>query len=74
MMLDQIKSGPLSDFETKRRADGVTNGTIRRDLACLSSLLTSAGEWEWIDANPVPPYLRRRPSAGSRKPLPARAT
>lgn len=64
MMLDQIKSGPLSDFETKRRADGVTNGTIRRDLACLSSLLTSAGEWEWIDANPVPAFLRRRSKRG----------
>lgn len=66
MMLDQIKGAALADFETKRRADGVTNGTIRRDLACLSSLMTSAGEWEWMDdgANPVPSYLRRRAKRG----------
>jgi integrase len=66
MMLDQIKGAALSDFETKRRAAGVTNGTIRRDLACLSSMMTSAGEWEWIEdgANPVPSYLRRRAKRG----------
>jgi integrase len=64
MMLDQIKGAALSDFETKRRADGVTNGTIRRDLACLSSLLTSAGEWEWVESNPVPSYLRQRAKRG----------
>lgn len=64
MMLDQIKGATLSDFETKRRADGVTAGTIRRDLACLSSLMTSAADWEWIDANPVPAYLRKRSKRG----------
>lgn len=66
MTLDQITSGTLSDFETKRRTQGVRAGTIRRDLACLSSLLTSATDWEWIDdgANPVPSYLRRRAKRG----------
>lgn len=66
MMLDQIKGAALSDFETKRRGEGVSNGTIRRDFACLSSLLTSATDWEWIDdgANPVPSYLRRRAKRG----------
>lgn len=64
--LDQITSATLSEFETKRRTDGVAAGTIRRDLACLSSMLTSAQEWEWIDdgANPVPSYLRRRAKRG----------
>jgi integrase len=73
MMLDQIKGAALSDFETKRRGDGVTNGTIRRDLACLSSLMTSATDWEWIDdgANPVPSYLRRRAKRGLKE-APAR--
>lgn len=64
MTLDQITGATLSDFETKRRADGVTAGTIRRDLACLSSLMASAAEWEWLDANPVPSYLRRRAKRG----------
>jgi len=64
--LDQIKSAELSEFETKRRSEGVRAGTIRRDLACLSSILTSASDWEWIDdgANPVPSYLRRRARRG----------
>jgi integrase len=63
-MLHQITSAELSTFETKRRGDGVSAGTIRRDLSCLSSLLTSAIDWEWIDANPVPAYLRRRAKRG----------
>jgi integrase len=64
--LDQIKSAALSEFETARRTEGVSAGTIRRDLACLSSILTSATDWEWIDdgSNPVPSYLRRRAKRG----------
>jgi integrase len=65
-MLHEITSGVLSDFETARRTEGVRPGTIRRDFACLSSLLSSAIEWEWIDdgCNPVPSYLRRRAKRG----------
>jgi hypothetical protein len=47
-MLHQITSAALSDFDTKRRMQGV------------SLLVTSCVDWEWIDSNPVPPYLRRR--------------
>src|ERR1700733_810016 len=36
--LDQITSAELSSFETKRRGHGVSSSTIRRDLACLSSM------------------------------------
>ena len=79
-MLNEISSGLLSEFESARRTtpvtltigkghatrtiDGVSNSTIRRDFACLSSLLTCAVEWEWIDANPVPAYLKRRAKRG----------
>jgi integrase len=65
-LLDRITSGELSSFETKRRGQGVAPGTIRRDLACLSSLLTSCEDWEWIDGggNLVPAYLRRRAKRG----------
>lgn len=62
--LDQITSAELSNFETKRRMQGVSPSTIRRDLACLSSLLTSCVDWEWIDSNIVPAYLRRRSKRG----------
>lgn len=63
-MLHQITSAELSSFETKRRTQGVSAGTIRRDLACLSSLLSSCIDWEWVDTNGVPSYLRRRSKRG----------
>jgi integrase len=63
-MLHQITSAGMSEFEAKRRAQGVSTSTIRRDLACLSSLLTSAQDWEWIEINPVPDFLRRRAKRG----------
>ncbi|MPZ58476.1 MAG: tyrosine-type recombinase/integrase [Rhizobiales bacterium] len=64
--LDQIRSAELAAFEAARRGDGVAPGTIRRDLACLSSLMTSATDWEWIvdGCNPVPSYMRRRAKRG----------
>jgi integrase len=70
MTLDQIGSAELSNFESKRRAAGVTSSTIRRDLACLSSLLTSCIDWEWLENNPVPAYLRRRAKRGLKEGAP----
>lgn len=72
-MLHHITSSELSSFETKRRTAGMAPGTIRRDLACLSSLLTSCVDWEWMDegGNIVPAYLRRRAKRGLRE-APAR--
>jgi integrase len=81
-MLHEISSGLLSEFESTRRTapvevaagrhakrilNGVSASTIRRDLSCLSSILTCAMEWEWIDVNPVPAYLRRRAKRGLRE-------
>ena len=57
-MLHQITSAEMSEFETKRRADGVSTSTIRRDLACLSSLMTSAMDWEW--SQPIAGYFGAR--------------
>lgn len=70
--LHQIGSAELSAFETWRRTAGVRPGTIRRDLACLSSMLTSAIDWEWIEdaGNPVPAYLRRRAKRGLKEAAP----
>jgi integrase len=70
MTLAAITSSELSSFETKRRGDSVTSSTIRRDFACLSSLMTSCLEWEWIDSNPVPLYLRRRARRGLKEGAP----
>jgi integrase len=64
MTLDQITSATLSDFETKRRLQGLSPSTIRLDLRCLSSMLTSCVDWEWIEANIVPAFLHRRAKRG----------
>lgn len=67
--LDQITKGDFPDFETKRRNEGASSGTIRRDFACLSSLFTSCEDWEWVDDgyNRVPSYMRRRAKRGLRE-------
>lgn len=63
--LDEITSGPLSEFERARRAEGVTGGTIRGDLFVLSSMFTRAAEWEWSTGNPVAAYVRGRAKRGA---------
>lgn len=62
--LDDIGSARLSGFELRRRREGVTGSTIRRDLACLSVIMTLAEQWEWVARNPVKPFLRGRRLAG----------
>jgi len=71
--IDRIRTAELSDFETARRSAGAAAPTIRRDLACLSSILSSCEEWEWITdgSNPVPSYLKRRRKRGLKE-APAR--
>lgn len=66
LTLDQVDKARLGEFETLRRAQGVTAGSIRRDLACLSSLMTSAEDWDWLPegSNPVPGYMRKRAKRG----------
>lgn len=54
----------MSDFETARRSSGVMAPTIRRDLACLSSIMGCCIDWEWLEVNPVPAYMRRRRRKG----------
>lgn len=56
--LTQIGSAELTAFTNARRGEAAAP-TIRRDLACLSSIYGMAIEWEWVDINPVGPFLRR---------------
>lgn len=65
-MMDEIGREELSSFEGWRRALGASSPTIRRDLACLSSLFTYCEDHEWTDdnSNPVPGFLRRRAKRG----------
>lgn len=63
-----ITSSRLADFEAQRRRDGVAAPTIRRDLACLSSMFTHAiVDLEWCDFNPVLPFLKRQKRRGRLK-------
>lgn len=65
--LRKIGTADLSAFETARRLAGASAPTIRRDFACLSSLFGDAIDWEWVDANPVPAYLKRGKRRGLRE-------
>lgn len=61
--ISTIDTAKLSEFEQARLAAGVTSATVRRDLACLSSIFSRCEEWGWTRYNPVKPYLRSRKSA-----------
>lgn len=79
LYLDQITRDKLAEYEALRRATPIrSNGktarlpsapTIRRDLACLSALLSSCEEWDWMPegSNLVPGYMRRRAKRGLRE-------
>ena len=62
--IGEIDAALLSSFEERRRIGGVTSSTIRRDLACLSSLMTSCVECGWIERNIVPGWLLMRSRRG----------
>jgi integrase/recombinase XerD len=64
VFLDEITSAALSDFEVARRKQGAANGTIRRDLTCLSSLFSCAMDWEWTAINPAAAYLHKAKKRG----------
>lgn len=66
LTIQQITKATLSDFEMNRRSEGVSAPTIRRDLSCLSVLMSYCEEWEWVDtgANIIPAYMRSRSKRG----------
>jgi integrase/recombinase XerD len=57
--LDEITRRTLSEFVSTRKRSGVTDATIRRDLAFLSSVLSMANRWGWVDTNPVTSFNKR---------------
>lgn len=64
--LADIDKASLAEFETMRRSEGVTASSIRRDLACLSSLISFCEDKDWVEEgfNPVKGYLRKRAKRG----------
>lgn len=51
--LDEVNRRVLADLVAARKRTGVSDATIRRDLAFLSSVFTMAIRWDWIEASPV---------------------
>ena len=51
-MIDSIGRQEIAKFIAARRRE-VSDSTIRRDLACMSSAYERAIGWDWIDHNPV---------------------
>lgn len=64
VLLSDISSAVLDAFVTAREAKGNKAPTIRRDLACLSSIFGLANEWEWTASNPVKGFLKRQGRRG----------
>ena len=57
--IDEVNKTKLSDYVAARKGSGVSNATIRRDLATLSCLFTCAVTWDFIETNPVKDYGKR---------------
>lgn len=57
--LDEIDKKLVGEIIRKRRAQNVTNATIRRDLVALSSVLAFCEEEGWKDDNPALARMRR---------------
>jgi len=63
----KIGTNQMIEFEDLRSRDGVVNASIRRDLVCLSSILSHCIEQQWLLQNPVGAHLKRAKKRGLRE-------
>ena len=56
--LSEINRRLIGEIIDSRRKEGVSNATIKRDLGALSSVLNHACLHQWMEINPVLPWLR----------------
>lgn len=56
---DEITRHRLGEFVSARKHQGVTDTSVRRDLAFFSSLSTMAMRWGWLEINPIRAYDKR---------------
>lgn len=63
-LLSDISRADLSAYEHARRQDGVKPSTIIAELHVLSAVFGCAIEAEWVEHNPVRPYLQARKKKG----------
>lgn len=59
LYLDEINRKTIAEYVSARKRTGVTDATIRRDLAYLSSLCVACVRWGWLDTNPVMAFRKR---------------
>jgi integrase len=64
MFLDEITEATLSEFELRRRREGMAPATILLDFKCLSSMLSSCKHWGWLNVNVIPAYINARGRRG----------
>jgi integrase len=74
MCLHEITRSKLLEFERRRRDEGLSLSTVRRDLRCLSVMFSCASDWEWLEdgVNPVGAFLKKRSRRGGLKEADAR--
>lgn len=70
--IQDVRTALLADFVKMRREDGASGSTIRRDLTCLSLVMSYCEEWEWIEdgSNIVPAFMRRMRRRGLKEGAP----
>lgn len=56
---DDITRERIGAYVTARKQQGVTDTTVRRDLAFFSSLCSMAIRWGWLNTNPIQNYDKR---------------
>lgn len=59
LMAAEITTAVVSEFVSRRRAEGVTVSTINRDLTAFANLMRSIKNDGWIETNPVQNYEKQ---------------
>ena len=57
--IHEIDRRALAEFIAARKRTGVTDATIRRDLALVGSIFTAAIRWGWVDTSPVTRFNKK---------------
>lgn len=58
LYVDEISKRKIAGIISARMKEGATNATIRRDLTALSTMLTNAIGWGWIEDNAAKTFDR----------------
>ena len=51
--LDEIHPFMLEQYRAKRKAVGLSDASVNRELACLKNLFNMGIKWGWVRENPV---------------------